>query len=168
MTKIVPEKSLLSKKEEQDVMLDPTDIAAKIEGSEVVAGNVLLGDVYLYQEGKVTPAGREALKDSGIDLPPEPTPVNPPAINSISPSQGADGSQLVITGTDFGAAGGKVQVGTEDAALAEWTSTQITVAVLQGAQPMGAPMVVTVTTADGQQAYAPGGYTFLDAGNIDG
>jgi hypothetical protein len=159
-----------SKKEVRNVPLDPAAISAAVEGSELVAGNVLLGDVYIYQEGKVTPEGRKALKDSGIELPPEPEPEPVvPTIVSLNPTQGADGSQLIIAGTNFGAGGpnAKVQVGTEDAALAEWLPEQITVGVMQGAQPMSAPLVVTVTTEDGQQAMSTSGYTFLDAGSGD-
>lgn len=156
----------------EDAPPDPSLIAEKIPGSEVVAGNVLLGNVYLFQDGKVTGEGRKALQEAGVEVPELPEPpvgAAAPVIATVTPASGADGSQVIVAGSGFQEQGAtsKLQIGTVEAAVAAWSDNSIEAMVMQGEQPMGAPMVVTVTAQDGQQAMSTPGYTFLDAGNID-
>jgi len=153
------------KKEAREVPMDPGDIAAKIEGSEVVAGNVLLGNIYLYQNGEVTGEGRRVLKEAGIevpDLPPEPVVPNPPpTVASLAPTSGVDGDEVVITGTGFQEQGehSQVKVGTADAVIVSWTPTEVIIAALQGTNVFDAPLAVWLRPNDKQDVNA-GAFTF--------
>ena len=83
---------------------------------------------------------------------------NPPTITSFSPTSGAVGDTVVLTGTNFVSLeevifGGNVQ------AAGSFTSTQVTLTVPSGAQTG----VITVTTANGS-ATTPSAFTVVAAG----
>jgi hypothetical protein len=100
--------------------------------------------------------------------PPEPPgePV-PPTIVAVVPETGADGSEVIISGADFGAQGpnSKVTIGGEDCPILAWNDSECTVTAVQGGSPNDMPMPVRVTAEDGQQSDvtpAPG-FTFTAA-----
>jgi IPT/TIG domain/Beta-propeller repeat len=55
-----------------------------------------------------------------------------PNITSISPSSGAAGTQITISGSGFGSSAGTLQLGTEPGAVSSWTDSQIIATVASG------------------------------------
>src|SRR5205807_2148944 len=69
----------------------------------------------------------------------------PPAITSITPTRGAVGSQVTITGTNFGATQGNSYVQFDSAApVVSWSDTQIIFNVSQGTAPGSHTVVLRV------------------------
>ncbi len=81
-----------------------------------------------------------------------------PTITSFSPTSGAVGDSIIITGTNFNSLTG-VTFGGNALAAGSYTATQITVTVPSGAETG----LITVSTSNGS-ASTPSNFTVVDAG----
>jgi len=137
---------------------DPTEISVQIPESEVVAGNVLLHNSYLWWGGAITPAGQTYLDENQV-----PPPSNLPTITANYPASGQDGTNVTLVGTNLraDAAVGKIFIGeVEQVRWGMWLPTDISFASQVGTSPLDTPLPVRVEMPDGTVVPAPDPYTF--------
>jgi hypothetical protein len=85
----------------------------------------------------------------------------PATVMSITPVEGADGTEIAIEGGGFQAQGptSKVTIGYADAAVMTWDDAQIVASAARGINVLDAPIAVMIHTDDGQDTIA-GSFTF--------
>jgi len=102
------------------------------------------------------------------DLPVDPSTALPPTITSVEPVTGPDGTEVLITGANFGEQGerSQVQIGPEDAVvpcvILSWAPDAVVVQAVLGSLVTLVPQPLWLRTNDKQDVQA-GTFTFAEA-----